>query len=398
MVSISRRMSDLEESPTLAVTAKAKELKKRGYDIIGFAAGEPDYDTPDNIKKAAIRAIEEGHTKYTPVGGIVELKDAVIEKFKGDNGLDYSREEVLISCGGKHSIFNLCQALLDPGDEVVIPVPYWVSYPPMVRLAGGVPVFVHTDETTGFKMSAEAFRDAVTGRTKAVIINTPSNPTGAAYSKGELEAIAAVALEKGVFIISDEIYEKLYYGDEPANSIASVSREVKENTMVLNGVSKAYSMTGWRIGYAAGPKELIKAMMRIQSQSTSNPASISQWAAVEALRGPQDAVAEMAAEFKERCRMMVEGLNAIEGLSCLMPQGAFYTFANVSAFYGRSFGDRVIEDSVGLATYLLEEAEVAVVPGIAFGNDSHIRLSYACSKEDIGVGLDRMKKALGALA
>ncbi|HZX35451.1 MAG TPA: pyridoxal phosphate-dependent aminotransferase [Thermodesulfobacteriota bacterium] len=397
MVKISKRMEGLEESATLAVTVKAKEMRSRGMDVIGFGAGEPDLDTPDNIKKAAIAAIDKGKTKYTAVGGIEELKDAVIAKFKRDNNLSYSREEVLVSCGGKHSIFNLFQAFLDPGDEVVIPSPYWVSYPAMVRLSGGTPVIADTDERTGFKMTAEAFARSITKKTKAIVINSPSNPTGCVYSPDELKAIAEVALKNSVFIISDEIYEKLTYGEVPFISIASISEEVKRNSIVLNGVSKTYSMTGWRIGYAAGPKELIKAMTIIQGQSTSNPASISQWAAVEAMNGPQDTVAKMREVFKKRRGAMVEGLNSIAGVKCLLPHGSFYAFANVSGVYGKRFKGKIINTSMDVTTYLLEEALVAVVPGDAFGNDNFIRLSYACSEKDIETGIKRMKDALERL-
>ena len=397
MIKISKRMQGLEESATLAITVKAKEMKSGGMDVMGFGAGEPDFDTPDNIKKAAISAIDKGKTKYTAVGGIEELKDAVIAKFKRDNNLSYSREEVLVSCGGKHSIFNLFQAFLDPGDEVIIPSPYWVSYPAMVRLSGGTPVIADTDERTGFKMTAEAFARSITKKTKAVVINSPSNPTGCVYSPDELKAIAKVALENNVFIISDEIYEKLTYGEVPFISIASISEEVKKNAIVLNGVSKTYSMTGWRIGYAAGPKELIKAMTIIQGQSTSNPASISQWAAVEAMNGPQDTVTKMREVFRKRRGAMVEGLNAIRGVECLLPHGAFYAFANVSGVYGKSFKGKKINSSMDVTTYLLEEALVAVVPGDAFGNDDFVRLSYACSEKDIETGIKRMKEALERL-
>lgn len=397
MVKISKRMEGLEESATLAITVKAKEMRSRGMDVIGFGAGEPDLDTPDNIKKAAVSAIDKGKTKYTAVGGIEELKDAVIAKFKRDNNLSYSREEVLVSCGGKHSIFNLFQAFLDSGDEVVIPSPYWVSYPAMVRLAGGIPRIVDTDERTGFKMTAEAFARSITKKTKAVVINSPSNPTGCVYSPDELKTIAEVALKNSVFIISDEIYEKLTYGEVPFISVASISEEVKKNSIVLNGVSKTYSMTGWRIGYAAGPKELIKAMTIIQGQSTSNPASISQWAAVEAMNGPQETVTNMVDVFKKRRGMMVEGLNAITGVKCLLPHGSFYAFANVSGLYKKTFKGKAINTSMDVTTYLLEEALVAVVPGIAFGNDNFIRLSYACSEKDIEAGIKRMKEALEKL-
>ncbi len=397
MIKLSGRLNGLEESVTLAITAKSRALKAEGRDIIGFGAGEPDFDTPENIKEAAIRAIKEGHTKYTAVSGINELKDAIIEKFQRDNKLKYSRDEVIVSCGGKHSIYNLLQAVLDPGDEVIIPAPYWVSYPAMIILAGGEPRVVHTTEASGFKMSREAFVGHITARTKAVIINSPSNPTGAAYTETELKGLAEEALKKGVLIISDEIYEKLAYDGFRSTSIASVSEEVKQRSVILNGVSKTYSMTGWRIGYAAGPKSIVKAMTNIQSQSTSNPASISQWAAVEAISGPQDMVATMVKEFEKRRNAMVEGLNAIKGVQCLRPQGAFYVFANISGVLGGLVKGHPIKGSVDMANYLLDTAGVAVVPGEPFGDDRFIRLSYATSLKNVTEGLRRIKAAIEGL-
>ncbi|MDO8426641.1 MAG: pyridoxal phosphate-dependent aminotransferase [Deltaproteobacteria bacterium] len=394
---LSGRLNGLEESVTLAITAKARSLKAEGKDIIGFGAGEPDFDTPSNIKEAAIKAINTGQTKYTPVGGINELKDAIINKFKKDNNLAYSRDEIIVSCGGKHSIFNLFQAILNPGDEVIIPAPYWVSYPVIVALGGGTPKIVRTSESEGFKMSVEAFKAGISPEAKAVVINSPSNPTGAAYTTDELRAIAEAALKNDLLIVSDEIYEKLAYDGFKTASIASISDEVKRSTVVLNGVSKAYSMTGWRIGYAAGPKEIIKAMTNIQSQSTSNPTSISQWAAVEALNGSQESISKMLKEFEKRRNAIVEGLNAIKNVSCIRPQGAFYVFANVSKSYGKKFKDRVIKGSVDMANYLLDEAGVAVVPGAPFGDDSFVRLSYAISMENIIEGVRRIGKAIGEL-
>lgn len=398
MIKIAKRIMDLEESVTLAITAKAKELRAEGRDIISFGAGEPDFDTPENIKARAIKAIEDGHTKYTPVSGIVELKDAIIEKFKADNALYYERSEILISCGGKHSFFNLCQAVVDPGDEVIVPAPYWVSYPEMVKLAGGTAVIVHTDESTGLKMTPEALLNAITPKTKAVVINSPSNPTGAVYSRAELLGIVEVALEAGILLISDDIYEEITYGDVPFISVASISKEARDNTIVLNGVSKTYSMTGWRIGYAAGPEDIISAMTKVQSQSTSNPTSISQWAAVEAIKGEKGEITRRGVEFKKRRDVMVAALNEIEGVTCMMPSGAFYVFANVSGLYGKSITDKMIGNSVELAAYLLEDAEVAVVPGKAFGDDDHIRLSYACTEDNIKEGVARIKKALDVLS
>ena len=395
---MSARLLGLEESATLAITAKAKAMKKEGHDIIGFGAGEPDFDTPDNIKEAAIRAIRDGQTKYTPVGGIPELKDAVIGKFERDNGLSYTRDEVIISSGGKHAIYNLFNAILNPGDEVVIPAPYWLSYPAIVTLSGGTPVIVETVEESGFKMTPSALAARITPATKAVVLNSPSNPTGAAYSAPELEAIAEVALKHGLLIVTDEIYENIVYDGFKATSIASVSGEVKKNTVVLNGVSKSYAMTGWRIGYGAGPADIIKAMTRLQSQSTSNPASISQWAAVEAISGDQSAIAVMVAEFDRRRLAICEALGAVEGVTCMKPLGAFYVFPNVSSAYGKSRDGALVDSSVALAGYLLDAAGVAVVPGEPFGDDNCIRLSYATSYDDVLEGVKRIKEALGRLS
>jgi aspartate aminotransferase len=394
---ISKRVLELEESPTMAIMAMAKALKAEGKDIIGFTVGEPDFDTPQNIKEAGKRAIDSGQTKYTPVGGIAELKEAIIGKFERDNGLTYKASEILVSCGGKHSIYNLCQAIIDPGDEVVIPAPYWVSFPPIVELAGGRAVIAQTDDASGFKMSRALFKELITPKTKALILNSPSNPTGSAYTLDELQEIAEVALENNVLVISDEIYEKITYDGFEFTSFASLSNEVKENSVILNGVSKTYAMTGWRIGYAAGSEEIIKAMSKVQGQSTSNPTSISQWAAVEALSGPQAAVKEMAKKFSEKRSVIIDGLNAMEGVECLMPKGAFYAFPNMSAFYGKEGSGKVIEGSADLAAYLLDSVEVAVVPGIAFGSDAHLRLSYACSLDDIRKGLKRIEKGGGVV-
>ncbi|OGP24797.1 MAG: aspartate aminotransferase [Deltaproteobacteria bacterium GWB2_55_19] len=394
---LSERLSGCEESVTLAITAKAKALKASGKDIIGFGAGEPDFDTPENIKEAAIKAIRDGQTKYTAVGGINELKDAVIAKFKRDNDLAYGRDEILVSCGGKHSIYNLFQAILNPGDEVIVPAPFWVSYPVMVYLGGGTAKIVNTTEKDGFKMSPEAFRAAITDKTKAVVINSPSNPTGAAYTAKELEEIAKVALEKDLLIISDEIYEKLTYDGFRSSSIASISDDVKKNTVVLNGVSKTYSMTGWRIGYAAGPKAIIQGMTNIQSQSTSNPTSISQWAAVEALNGPQGILDAMVKEFEKRRDAMVDGLNAIKGVGARRPEGAFYVFANIGGTLGKRAGEKTVKGSADLANFLLDGVGVAVVPGEPFGDDSFIRLSYATSMQNIVKGVERIKQAIEGL-
>ncbi len=397
-IKISDRIAGLSESVTLAITARAKAMKAAGKDVIGFGAGEPDFDTPANISAAAVRAINEGRTRYTPVGGIPELKCAIINKFSLDNALNYSPDEVVVSCGAKHSLYNLFQSILNPGDEVVIPSPYWVSYPAVVSLTGAKPVILRTSAERGFKVNPDELRSVVTDKTRAFIINSPSNPTGCLYTEAELRGLAEVACEKDILIVSDEIYEKLCYGGSAAPSIASVSAEVKARTVVVNGVSKAYAMTGWRIGYAAGPVEIIKAMSKLQSQSTSNPASISQWAAVEAISGGQDTVDVMVAEFTKRRDVIVEGLRAIPGITCNSPEGAFYVFADFSGLYGRSSGDGPINNSLDMAGYLLEDAGLALVPGSAFGEDKFLRLSFATSMDNITGGLKRLGAALGKLS
>jgi aspartate aminotransferase len=390
----SERSKRIKPSPTLAVDAKAKALKSQGLDIVNFGVGEPDFDTPEHIKEAAIKAMRDGFTKYTPVGGIDELKDAVIEKFKRDNNLDYTREEIIVSCGAKHSLYNVAQALYNEGDEIIIPVPYWVSYPDQVLLNDATPVYAETYEEDNFRLRPEALEEKITKKTKALILNSPSNPTGSTYDKKTLERIAEVALRHNIFIISDEIYEKLIYDDTEHISIASLSREIKEKTVVINGLSKSHAMTGWRIGYAAGPKDLIKIMTNIQSQSTSNPTSISQKAAVVALNGPQDFIEIMRREFDKRRNYLVEQLNTIPGIRCQRPTGAFYAFPNVGSLYGRRFNGKEINSSLDLAMYLLEDAHVALVHGDAFGDDNFIRISYATSMENIRKGFERIKKAL----
>jgi aspartate aminotransferase len=396
-VKLAARVGQIKPSETLAITAKANALRAEGRDVIGFGAGEPDFDTPVNIKTAAIKAIDAGFTKYTPVGGTDELKDAIIAKLRRDNALEYKRSEVVVSCGAKHTLYNLAQALFEAGDEVIIPAPYWVSYPDIVVLAGGQPVIVNTLEKDGFKMQPEQLLAAITSRTRAVVINSPSNPTGAAYSSQELKALAAVLLDKDILVISDDIYEKIIYAKFPFANLATVEPKMKDRTIVVNGVSKAYAMTGWRIGYAAGPDKIISAISKIQSQNTSNPASISQKAAVEALNGDQQIVAQMVGEFRKRRDVIVELLNDISGVKCLLPEGAFYVFPNVSGLYGRSFKGKKITGSTELIDYLLDEANVATVPGAAFGSDSHIRLSYATSLKNIEEGLKRIKNAIAKL-
>lgn len=394
---LAERIGKIKPSPTLAVDSRAKELKAKGYDIVNFGVGEPDFDTPEHIKEAAIKAVKEGFTKYTPVGGIDELKEAIIEKFERDNGLKYSKENIIVSCGAKHSLYNIAQALFNPGDEVIVPAPYWVSYPDQILLQDAVPVIVETYEEDNFTLKAEVLREKITTKTKAIIINSPSNPTGFIYSRKALEEIAEIALKNDIYIISDEIYEKLIYDANKHISIASLDEEIKAKTIVVNGLSKTYAMTGWRIGYAAGPKEVVKAMTNIQSQSTSNPTSVAQKAAVAALRGPQDCVERMRREFEKRRDCLVSELNKIKGVSCRMPAGAFYAFPNVAQFLGRSTEGFEINSSIDLSMYLLEKASVAVVAGSAFGAEGYIRISYATSIDNILKGVERIKMALEKL-
>lgn len=398
---LSERAINTAPSPTLGITAKAAALKAQGVDIVGFAAGEPDFDTPSNIKEAAAKALAGGDTKYTPSVGTVALRDAIIEKLKRDNGLTYSRSEIIVSCGAKHSIYTLLQATIDPGDEVIIPSPYWVSYPEQVKLAGGTPVIVETTDQTGFLASAAAIESKFTSRTKMVILNSPSNPTGAVYSPQALRDISDVCVGRGVYVMSDEIYEKILYRGSQFVSPASFSDDAKRLTITINGFSKAYSMTGWRLGYAAADAEIVAAMGRIQDQSTSNTTSFAQAGAVEALKGPQDAVETMRKAFEERRDRIVSLLNDIPGVKCPSPGGAFYVFPNVSALYGKRWsaegGERVIDGSDSFAEYLLTSKYVAVVPGSGFGADSHVRLSYATSMANIEKGLGRIAEAVTAL-
>ncbi|GBC96135.1 Aspartate aminotransferase [bacterium HR16] len=394
---ISQRAQRTSPSPTLAITAKARKMREEGIDVLSFGAGEPDFDTPEFIKEAAIAALREGFTKYTPTAGIEPLRKAICEKLWRDNGLKYEPNQIIVTCGGKHALYNTFQVICDPGDEVIIPAPYWVSYPEMVKLADGVPVFVYADESTGFVPAIDAIREKITARTRAIVVNSPCNPTGAVFPRQTLKEIAALALKHDLYIISDEIYEKMVYDGHEHFSIASLGEEVKKRTILVNGMSKAYSMTGWRIGYAAAERDLIAAMTRIQDQSTSNPTSIAQRAALAALQAPEDAVKQMVAAFAERRRAIVDGLNNIPGFRCAEPGGAFYAFPNVSALYGKRWGNRVVNNSDAFAEYLLEVARVAVVPGSGFGADENIRLSYACSLDTIRNGLARIAEAVQAL-
>ena len=400
----SNRILKVKPSPTLEVTALANALKAQGVDVIGFGSGEPDFDTPSFIKEAAIRAIEAGKTKYTPAGGIPELKKAVVQKFKKDNSLEYKPGEVTINCGGKHSFYNLMQVVLNRGDEVISPAPYWVSYPPMVLLADGNPVIVETTEESGFKMLPEQLKAAINDKTRAIVINSPSNPTGAAYTKSEIEKLAQVIGDRDIILVSDDMYEAIIYDGFVFFNIANVSAEMKKKTIVMNGVSKTYSMTGWRIGYMAGDASIIEQIETLQSHSTSNPTSISQWAAVEALSGDQSVVADMVAAFERRRNIIVRSLNGVPGFSCINPNGAFYAFPGVKKVYSMK-GWAGIEKkyqsefkSSKLSSYLLEEAKVAVVPGIAFGTDDNIRLSFATSDENIIEGVKRINSAIQKLA
>ncbi len=394
---LSERIRTIKPSPTLAMNAKALSMRAAGIDVISFGVGEPDFDTPKHIREEAIRAIEEGFTRYTAVGGIPELKNAIVEKFKRDNNLSYEPDEVMVSCGGKHVLYNLAQAFLNPGDEVIIPAPYWVSYPPIVILAGASPVIVGTQEADDFKLSPESLEKAITPRTRLLILNSPSNPTGSVYTESELRALTEVILKYNIWVISDEIYEKLIFDDRPFHSVAQLSEEAKSKTFVVNGVSKTYAMTGWRIGYVAGPRQIMAGMTKIQSQSTSNPNSIAQKAAVAALNGPQDSIEAMVEAFVSRREYLLERLNAIKGVHCNVPGGAFYAFPNFSHYFNAETEGRAIKGSVDLCEYLLTEARVALVPGIAFGDDGFIRFSYATGLETIKEGLDRIESALGKL-
>jgi len=395
---LAQRVGRVSPSSTLRITAEAKAMVARGVDVIDFASGEPDLDTPLPVKDAGIAAIRSGFTKYTAAGGIDELKQAVIEKLRRDQGLSYDKSQVLISCGAKHSLYNLAQAFIEAGDEVIIPAPYWVSYPDQVLLNDGTPVLVPTEEATGFQLTGALLERHVTARTKAVIVNSPGNPTGAAYDRKTLEGIAEVALRHGLLIISDEIYEKLLYDGLTHVSIASLGPEIQARTIVVNGVSKAYSMTGWRIGYAAGPKDLIAAMTTVQSQSTSNPTSISQKAAVAALNEGAIFIKEMVGEFDQRRRYMVERLNKIQGVQCAMPKGAFYAFPHIGGLIGRRTPDGPLASATALAGYLLKEARIALVPGEAFGAPEYLRFSYATGMQNIVAGLDRIDEAIRRLS
>ncbi|MBE3579655.1 MAG: pyridoxal phosphate-dependent aminotransferase [Caldanaerobacter subterraneus] len=395
-MNLSQNALQITPSMTLEITAKARQLKAEGVDVIDFGVGEPDFDTPDYIKEAAIEAIKKGYTKYTPASGILELKKAICEKLKRENGLFYEPEQIVVSNGAKHSIYNALSAILNPGDEVIIPVPYWLSYPEMVRLAYGKPVFVQTKEENNFKITAEELTAAINPKTKALILNSPNNPTGAVYTRKELQDIAEVVEETGIFVISDEVYEKLIYEGEHV-SIASLGEKIKELTIVVNGMSKAYAMTGWRIGYTASSLDVAKVMANIQSHTTSNPNSIAQYASVTALTGDGAAIKRMVEEFNKRRLYAVERISKIKGLKAVKPQGAFYVFVNIEEYVGKKVNGRKIKGSLDFATLLIEEANVAVVPALPFGMDNYIRISYATSMENIEKGLDRIENFLNKI-
>jgi aspartate aminotransferase len=387
-IQLAQRATTLTPSLTLAIDAKAKKLKAEGVDVCGFGAGEPDFDTPQHIKDAAAKALAEGFTKYTPSSGIPELRTAIAEKLKTDNGLACKPSQIIVNCGAKHSCYNVVLATCQAGDEVIIPAPYWLSYPEMVKLADAMPVIVPTSEANGFKLTPEQFRDAMTPATKLIILNSPGNPTGAMYSREELRALAEIALEEDILILSDEIYEKITYDNTEHVSLATLSPAIYDLTITVNGFSKAYAMTGWRLGYIAAPEPVAAAIDSIQSHSTSNPTSFAQKGALAALKGDQSSIGEMVKAFAERRAYMYDRLTKIPGVTCVLPMGAFYMLPNISSF-GLSSAD--------FCTRLLEQQKVAAVPGIAFGTDAHIRLSYACSMENIQKGLDRIEAFCASL-
>lgn len=388
---VSKKAMSISESPTLAIDSKFKQMKKDGIPVIGFGAGEPDFNTPDNIIDAAKRALDMGMTKYTPASGTLDLKNAVCNKIKKDTGLEYEAKNIVISNGGKHALTNVFMCLCNPGDEVIIPAPYWVSYPEMVKMADGIPVYINTVEENNFKFTAEQLKNAITPKTRALVLNTPSNPTGMIYTREELKDIAKIAVENKIYVVFDEIYEKLVYDGEHIN-IATLGDEIREYTIIVNGMAKAYAMTGWRIGYTVSNAALAKAMSNIQSHMTSNPNSIAQYASVEALSGDQSNIGVMKAEYLKRRNYMCDRINSIDGLSCRIPQGAFYVFMNVSGILGREHYGKVINTAAELCEDLLERALVALVPSGGFGIEGYVRLSYATSMENIKNGLDRIEK------
>ncbi|HTN69714.1 MAG TPA: pyridoxal phosphate-dependent aminotransferase [Methylomirabilota bacterium] len=398
MTKLAERTRWIKPSVTLAIAAKAGKLRSQGVDVANFSAGEPDFDTPEHIKAAAVDALRKGMTKYTDVKGIEPLREAITQKYQREHGLTYRKEDVLVSCGAKHSLYNVLQAVVDPGDEVVIPAPYWVSYSDMAALAGGVAKIISASEATGFRIRAEQLEAALTPRTRVFILNSPCNPTGATYNRDELLALARVLENHDCLILADDIYEKIVYGNFQVHNIVTLNPRLRERAIIINGVSKTYAMTGWRIGYALGPSDVISAAAKIQSQSTSNATTIAQAAALEAICGPQDEVAIMVREFEKRRDVIVERLNSTAGIRCLKPQGAFYVFPNVSGLFGKMSKGKKLSSPCDVADYLLEEAKAAVVPGEDFGSQEHIRFSYATSLEDIEKGCKRIQEAVEKLS
>lgn len=394
---LSRKAQAIEPSLTLAITAKAKEMKEKGIDVISFSAGEPDFNTPKNIINAAIKAMEDGNTKYTSVNGILQLREAICKKFKDDNGLEYNPSQIVVSTGAKQSLANTFLAILNPGDEVIVSTPYWVSYPEIIKLADGKPVFVEGDEKSNYKFTKENLEKAVTAKTKAIVLNTPNNPTGTIYNKEELEVIADFAKKYNIIIISDEMYEKLIYDNENHISIASLSKDAYERTIVINGLSKSYAMTGWRIGYCAASEKIAKLMISIQSHVTSNVCSITQYAALEALNGPQDEITKMINEFEKRRNYMINRIESIDNLSIVKPKGAFYIMINIENCLGKEINGKILNDSMEFCASLLENEKLAVIPGKAFGLNNYIRVSYATSMEAIKEGLNRIESFIKKL-
>ena len=394
---LSRKAQAIEPSLTLAITAKANEMKEKGIDVISFSAGEPDFNTPKNIINAAIKAMEDGNTKYTSVNGILQLREAICKKFKDDNGLEYNPSQIVVSTGAKQSLANTFLAILNPGDEVIVSTPYWVSYPELIKLADGKPVFVEGDEKSNYKFTKENLEKAVTAKTKAIVLNTPNNPTGTIYNKEELEVIADFAKKYDIIIISDEMYEKLIYDNENHISIASLSKDAYERTIVINGLSKSYAMTGWRIGYCAASEKIAKLMISIQSHVTSNVCSITQYAALEALNGPQDEITKMINEFEKRRNYMINRIESIDNLSIVKPKGAFYIMINIENCLGKEINGKILNDSMEFCASLLENEKLAVIPGKAFGLNNYIRVSYATSMEAIKEGLNRIESFIKKL-
>jgi aspartate aminotransferase len=394
MTQLAERTKLIKPSVTLAIAAKAGKLRAEGVDVVNFSAGEPDFDTPEHIKAAAVEALRKGMTKYTDVKGIEPLREAITDMYRRTHDLTYRKEDVVVSCGAKHSLYNVLQAVVNPGDEIVIPAPYWVSYSDMALLAGGVPKLIPSDESSGFRITEEQLRAALTPRTRVFLLNSPCNPTGATYNRDELLALTRVLEKHDCLILADDIYEKIVYDGFHVHNILTLCPSLRDRTIVINGVSKSYAMTGWRIGYALGPSDVIAAASKIQSQSTSNPTSIAQAAALEAIRGPQDEVVTMVREFQKRRDVIVERLNGIDGITCRKPEGAFYVFPNISGLLHKTGRGKTLSSPCDLADYLLEEAKVAAVPGEDFGSNEHIRFSYATSLADIEKGCARVRKAV----